>query len=551
MTPTSQCPEREIASGRSPTPTFERLLIVGLDGVTWDVLRPLMDAGRLPRLRTLVEQGASGVLQSTVPPITPAAWTTFLTGKNPGRHGIIDFERYDPLTNKLAFNSTFNVDHVRTLWRILGDKGLRVGSVNVPLTYPARAVNGFMVSGFETPGTDSDFVFPPALKSEILSRFPDPTLRAKWRGRFEENLKYISRSFRQGAEMTQWLGDRHGWDALMVVFKLTDNLQHKTWKYLDPRWSDRAPGRRDAAVRCFSDADEALGTLVDYAKSMNAGVMVVSDHGHGSLEGKIQVNLLLEQWGYLSVDAASQKFTRVRRLWDRMLGRTRKFARPGDVLHDLAVDFSRTRACVMHAGMAGFLYVNLKGRQPTGIVEPGEYEALRDEIRGRLLGEECHVVTPNGQRVPMFTAVHKTEQLYGCSREDQPWLPDLMLIPYSSLAVVRKIRGRRAVRWLPYSRLEGTHRPEGIIALAGPGVVHGKTIDGNIADCTPTALALLGIPVPDDMDGRVLAEVFEKMPQVRFEAAPSVGQTAAHKDVYSEGELAQVTERLSQLGYLE
>jgi len=554
MAPTpnsSNLPLRGPSPGQPAAPTFKRLLVVGLDGVTWDVLGPLMDQGLMPKLKTLVEGGASGVLHSTVPPITPSAWTTFLTGKNPGRHGIIDFERYDPLTNKLTFNSTFNVDHVRTLWQILGEKGLRVGSVNVPMTYPARPVNGFMVSGFETPDSRSDFVFPPDLKDEVLARFPDPTLRAKWRGSFGDNLDYISHSFRQGAEMTTWLGDRHGWDAMMVVFKLTDNLQHKTWKYLDPRWSDRAPGRRDAARRCFADADAALGALLEYAKSKDAGVMVVSDHGHGSLEGKVQVNLLLKQWGYLAVDSGAQKMTRVRHFWDRLRGRTKKFARSGDVLHDLAVDFTRTRACVMHAGMAGFLYLNLKGRQPTGIVEPGDYEIVREEVRGRLLGDECRVATPDGQSIPMFTAVHRTEELYGCSRDEQPWLPDLMLIPYPSLAVVRKIRGRRPVRWLPYARLEGTHRPEGIIAVAGPGVVRGKSVAGNIADCAPTALALLGFPVPDDMDGRVLTEVFERPLQVAFEAAPALTAASARDNVYSDRELEKVTARLSDLGYLE
>ena len=152
-----------------------RLLIIGLDGATFDVLNPLIAEGRMPRLREAIAAGASGRLRSTVPPITPAAWTTFLTGKNPGSHGVIDFERYDVHTNKLSFNSTRCLDHVRNLWQILGDHGLKVGSVNVPMTYPPTPVNGFLVSGFETPGPESDLVYPPALKNAILERWPDPT----------------------------------------------------------------------------------------------------------------------------------------------------------------------------------------------------------------------------------------------------------------------------------------------------------------------------------------------------------------------------------------
>lgn len=541
-----------------------RVLIVGLDGVTWDVLGPLMAQGRMPRLRGVCEQGVSGVLRSTTPPITPAAWTTFLTGKQPGKHGIIDFERYDVHTNKLAFNSTRCLDHVRNLWSILGARGHKVGSVNVPMTFPAVPVNGFMVSGFETPGVNSNFVYPPELKAEVLERWPDPTLRAKWRRSavggeavFAENLDYISRSFHQGADMTKWLGQRYGWDALMVVLKLTDNLQHKTWKYIDSRWSEREPKRCEMVKACFAEADRALGALLDYAAENDATVMIVSDHGHGSLEGKIHVNRLLEQWGYLVLEGgAAQGTTRIKQVWDRLRGKTKRFAREGNITDDLAVDFARTRGCVMHAGMAGFLYVNLKGRQPCGIVEPGEYEELRDEIRARLLSEECSAKHPDGHTIQLFPEVHKPEELYGCSRADQPWMPDLILIPYESLAVVRKIRGSRVVKWLPHDRIEGTHRPDGIIAAMGPEVAVGTKANAHIADCAPTILALMGQAIPDDMDGKVITGLFSSPPEVRFESATKGQLTlnsadGAAQEVYSKEQLQTLTDRLSDLGYLE
>lgn len=556
-----------VSEARERSGPARRVLIIGLDGVTWNVLRPLMDEGRMPRLRRVAEEGASGVLRSTTPPITPAAWTTFLTGKQPGSHGIIDFERYDVHTNKLAFNSTRCLDHVRNLWRILGDHDLKVGSVNVPMTYPAVPVNGFLISGFETPGPGSDFVHPPELKAEILSRWPDPTLRAKWRRSalrgdsfFVENLDYISRSFHQGASMTMWLGERFGWDALMVVLKLTDNLQHKTWKYIDPRWSGRNPRRCELIKKCFAEADRAVGALLDYAKANDASVLIVSDHGHGSLEGKIHVNRLLEQWGYLALQGGGARgMTRIRHIWDRLRGRTKRFSRMGNIAHDLAVDFERTRACVMHAGMAGFLYLNLRGRQPCGIVEPGEYETRRDEIRKRLLGGECQVRDPEGRAIRLFSEVHKPEELYGCSRDKQPWMPDLILTPHESLAVVRKIRGSSVVKWLPYSRIEGTHRPDGIIAACGPGIGRAAEIHTHIVNCAPTVLAMLGLPVPGDMEGRVIEELFESPPEVRFESAKVLGQATARTeparaqagDAYSEAELQKVTERLSDLGYLE
>lgn len=547
-------------SQRDDSAPAKRVLIIGLDGATFDVLNPLVEQGRMPRLGELLDRGASGILHSTVPPITPAAWTTFLTGKNPGAHGIIDFERYDVTTNTLRLNSTRRLAHVRSLWQILGDQGLRIGSINVPMTYPPEPVNGFLISGFETPGPHSDFVYPPEIKERILKQWPDPTLRTKWRrGRFgvddrlfQENVAYMANSFHQGAEMTQVLGDEHGWDVLMVVLKLIDNLQHKTWKHLDPRWADREPRRRDIARWGFEEADRALGRMLDYAREKDAHVLVVSDHGHGSLEGKVQPNLLLKRWGYLRLrGGGARSATRGRFMLDRWLGRTKRFARDGDVAHELAVDFTRTRACVMHAGMAGFLYINLTGRQPCGIVPPDEYDALRDELCERLLSDDCCTCDPQGRMIQLFSAVHKPEELYGCSRADQPWMPDLILVPHESLAVVRKIRGRAPVRWLSYRKMEGTHRSEGIVIAAGEGIAPTRDLQAGIIDCAPTILAMLGLPVPDDMQGRVLKEMFERPLTTRSVAATGSSDGAGGEEVYTQEDLQAITDRLSDLGYLE
>jgi predicted AlkP superfamily phosphohydrolase/phosphomutase len=550
----------------APTPRPDRagiarrVLIVGLDGATLEVLGPLMKEGRMPRLRTFIEAGTSGVLRSTVPPITPAAWTTSLTGKHPGTHGIIDFERYDVRTNALSFNTTRCLDRVRTIWQILGDKGFRVGSVNVPMTFPPAAVNGFMISGFETPSVTSDFTYPPELRNELLRQFPDYSYKTRWRRKtfggnavFAENLDHINRSFHQGAALTRFCGDKYGWDVLMVVFKLVDNLQHKTWRYIDERTRKRHPQRAEMTAQCFEQLDRAVGDLLDYAEQNGAHVLMLSDHGHGSLEGKVQANLLLRHWGYLvqrgPASRAAGRFQQiVRRQRKKRKG---KFsARNFSLADDLAVDFSRTRAAVMHAGMAGFLYINLRGRQETGIVDPNDYEPLRDELRQRLLAETAR--TLDGHTLQLFTEVHKPEELYGCSRESRDWLPDLLLIPTEALAVVRKIRGSTVVQWLPQRRWEGTHRPDGIFAAGGPGVASGKTVNTDIVNFAPTVLAMMGLNVPDDMEGRVINEMFDPPIEVGTEAmAHTESARDADQAVYSRKEEELLTQRLLDLGYLE
>lgn len=547
----------EPAAPRPLPPLAERLLIIGLDGATFDVLDPLMDAGRMPNLRAFIRRGVAGVLESTRPPITPAAWTTFMTGKGPGRHGIVDFEKYDVRTHTLTFNSTYEIQE-KTLWELLSEKGLRVGSINVPMTYPPRPVNGFLISGFETPSIDVDFTWPPELKHEILRQMPNYNYRTNWKRRFlggeallRANLEYICQSFEQGWELTRYCGEKFGWDVLMVVFKLVDNLQHKAWKYLDPRCRRLYPRRAELAADCFDRLDGVLGRLFDYAASRSATVLIMSDHGHGSLDGKAQPNLLLKNWGYLKLRSPWQRAGTRAEYWLHRLtkGRATRFEQGSRVIErELALDWSQTRACVMHAGIYGSLYINLKGRGPQGIVESHEYEALRDELTARLMAAET--LDPQGNPVPIFSAVYKTEELYGCSQEDRPDLPDLLLSPRPGLAVVRKIRGRQPVRWCSPSRLEGTHRVEGILALSGPQVRAGQRLDANIVDVTPTALAMLGLRVPVDMEGRVLREAFVVEPVVEREP-PIRKVLEEHGEVYSEEERRVLERRLSDLGYLE
>jgi predicted AlkP superfamily phosphohydrolase/phosphomutase len=538
-------------------PLTERLLIIGLDGATWDVLDPMIAAGRMPALQRFMAEGVAGVLQSTNPPITPAAWTTFMTGKGPGRHGIIDFEKYHVHTHELTFNSTFEIRE-QTLWELLSDKRLRIGSINVPMTYPPKPVNGFMISGFETPSIDAEFTYPPELKAEILREIPDYSYRTNWRRRtlggldvLRQNLDYICNSFDQSCQLTQYCGDKFGWDVLMVVMKLVDNLQHKAWKYLDPRFNHRYPQEAALTADCFNRLDEALARLFDYARRRDALVLIMSDHGHGSLDGKSQPNLLLKRWGYLKLRSPwEQAGQRGAYWWHRFTkGNATRFEQGNrSIESDLAVDWTRTRACVMHAGICGFLYINLKDRGPLGIVESADYERLRDEIAERL--RAARVRDPAGREVVVFAQVHKTEELYGCNRADFPDLPDLLLSPSPGLAVVRKIRGNQPVRWYSRRRLEGTHRAEGILALGGPNVHRGKRLDGHIVDITPTTLAALGLRVPVDMEGEVLKDAFLTEPIVERE--PPVEKAAEERaEVYTEEERRLLEKRLADLGYLE
>lgn len=148
-----------------------QILLIGLDGATWDLILPWVAEGRLPNLGALLREGSWGTLLSTVPPATFPAWSSFLTGLNPGRHGIFDFTRRKFGTYEVEFvNSTYR--RGRSLFRIASEAGKRVGVIGVPATYPPEKVNGFLISGFDAPvatGIDPSFVYPRELFSEIRS----------------------------------------------------------------------------------------------------------------------------------------------------------------------------------------------------------------------------------------------------------------------------------------------------------------------------------------------------------------------------------------------
>ena len=211
-----------------------------------------------------------------------------------------------------------------------------------------------------------------------------------------------------------------------------------------------------------------LGDLTEFARQNDALIVIMSDHGHGSLDGKAQPNMLLEKWGYLKIKS---RLTQARRRpiasSTGIRGGPPSASPPILASSTSSISTGRaTQACVMHAGIYGFLYISLKGRQPGGLVDPADYERMRDDLQQRFLNVTCR--NREGQTIQVFPEVYKTEELYKCSREEQPWLPDLLLGAYPGLAVVRKIRGSQPVRWSSRSRMEGTHRVEGILIVNGP-----------------------------------------------------------------------------------
>ena len=552
-----------------------KVFIVSLDGATFSVLRPLADQGYLPNLSRMMQQGVSAELDSVVPPVTAPAWTSFMTGKHPSKHGIFDFTRFRDSDYSWAIN---NASHIRgkTLWHILSNKGKRVVVLNLPYTYPPSDINGAVVCGWDAPSTASVFSSPAGLSAEILERFPDYKTNL-WVSElkpldsdeeFAEFTRRLKTGFEQQAEVALSLLEREDWDVFMVHFQQTDWIQHKLWTYIEQ--GCREPGNHspkvEATRECYRRFDQLVGKLFERVELSRAARIVLSDHGFGRLRGNIHPNHYLKEWGYLTLkEGQADKLRGVKDLFRKSRHKKlRQFYRTlqeagnafsssgranhqswadnvGDVLGSRGAswDWAKTKAATIYAYQMGFVYVNLVGRGPQGIVTPGtEYENLIADLISRFR-QIRHPHT--GEK--LLVDVVRGSDIYPAST-DGVLLPDLVLIPADGYGFSFTVADTP-----PEVSEEGTHRHDGVLLMEGQSLAHPAALRPNLIDLAPTVLHMLGLPVPQDMDGRVLEEVLADGQPVLFEEAGDISAEAPQSYDAQESEL--IEQRLKGLGYLE
>ncbi len=523
------------------------ILVVALDGATFDLLSPWLAEGTLPTLARLIAAGASGELSSTLPPLTAPAWVSFMTGKNPGKHGIFDFFR--PHAADLDQYEMVNSSHIRAklFWDYLSEAGKRVGVLNVPVTHPPRPVNGYLVPGLLSPD-QGQTCYPPDLLLPYQKELgpyrltPDLLYQPDNTAVFIADLHALCDS---QSRYAQRLCADHSTDFLMVHFLAPDIAQHKLWHYSDPShpWYDPAQAAQyGSALRdLFARLDQAIADLIALMPAETT-VLVMSDHGFGPSHQIVNLNQFFIQTGLM-------KLKRGWRVWGRqsLFKRPRLWRWAGRWLRPVAfadVDWAQTTAYSL--GHIGQVYLNVNGRQPFGIVEPDGYETVRAQVMAhlRLLR---HPVTGQPlveQMIVREAAVHGPYLDHG---------PDLHLVldGYRTMAYPMFAADGRIVTEQRLGN-SGDHRANGILIAAGPAIKAGHTVTAaRLVDLAPTILYLLGVPVPDDMDGRVLGEAIVEPYQ---RARPVVFQTAVSPPdpitLLNQSEADEVARRLRNLGYL-
>ena len=644
-----------------PTAAAYKVLLIGLDGATWHLLRPWVDAGQLPNLRRLMSNGAWGPLTSTILPQTPPAWTSMVTGVHPGRHGIFSFIRRRPGTYEKEL-TTSRHRRREPLWDITGRVSKRSIILDLPLTFPPDPVHGIMVSGLGTPGWTSDFVWPRELKEAIIGQFGPYEFDIYFSGDMAKYLEEAVRMTEHRIGVARYLLRTQPWDFFMVVLTTPDRLQHVAWKFMDehhPDYDPREAARYRATILHFYQLiDQAVGEFAAWVDE-NTVVIIASDHGFGPVHTKVALSRWLSAEGLLVLGSERHTLLAPREIKPHQIRgggevdltrgpetllalRVRQpndyaglvfevpglkhtsnyelravvgeatmgaalelndLGRPGGQIIGGATltggpqevtavfqpqtdpvqimvamttyggnpagqievqsvslteleDWRRTSAYILDIGEAPESHrirINLRSREPHGIIEPGaEYERLRETMIAKLKS----LCDPAGR--PLFAGVHRDEEAFpGPCREDAA---DVLVVFAAGVAGTKTPSRADMAGPVSYRSNEGysgKHEKSGVLAVKGPPIKEGIEVSAEIVDVCPTVLHLLDVLIPHDLDGRVLWEIFTPTFQATHPvraavpAARSGPYGGGQGEQYTAEERQQVEERLRRLGYID
>lgn len=540
-----------------------KVYVIGFDGASWRFIEPLLRRGEMPHFQRLMEEGSHGELLSTIPFQSAAAWVTFMTGKNSGKHGVYMFNDYDALSYSYA-GRTANSRYFsgQTIFDIVGQLGGTVAAIRVPITYPAWPVSGIMVSGFPTPGDTPDSFYPAALREEVgrVAQPDEPDFRLL---STEEQVRSLEGQMDRMSALVSSLIERPT-DLFMVVHRVPDPVHHFFLKFVDQRTpaytSAEAQRWGDVVNRFYRRMDTALGETLAHVSPEDT-ILVISDHG-GAITPPRQVNLnvWLAARGLLTPREQAKSFKeQVYALNQRVMpARVRTMLRsraPRGVRGELkqmwqglqAIDFSRTQAYhfpMKNPPLAGIV-INVRGRQPEGTVAPEEYEALRE----RLMREVQELRDPRtGERI--VASVYRREDIYHGQYVDRA--PDIV-VWFHDMYKEGPLAQGPVVGEVPFDELvqvPGSHDEKGILLAMGPGIARGQTLEGaRLIDMPPTILHAMGLPVPSDMDGQVLTQLFVDGAR-EIESVEMALSRQSAESYLSEDEEQQIKEKLKGWGYL-
>jgi len=535
-----------------------KILIIGLDGVSWDVLTEDVLEKHMPNLLKIKRSGTSGSLTSTLPNIiTPAAWPTAISGVLPHKHGLAHFYRYRFEDNKICHT---NASMLRTpnIFHYLSEQDLRVAMINVPSTFPVYPVNGYLIAGMGCPGAISEFVYPPEFKQELLNKIPDYSINfysdkevrhrlklGSSQQEFAAAIQKIEQLFEQRWAAAELITVQSPIDVMMVQFQQVDFLMHQCWPYVDPNTRDRYPWFRDGVFKFYEKLDSVIGNFINLLNHESLTV-VMSDHGFGSSPYTVNPNRMLIDWGYI---CPSGPFARSIRRTRLNFSSSKKRESDIPVSLRLPINWHKTRAIVLLHPLYSALYFNIKGRQPGGCVCVNDVPALIKEIKAKFMSVE-HPDT--GCKI--FESVVTPKEYFGEDSLEESF-GDLMLISrYEYHHSDSCKRNRAATGRSDMKEINGSnHYPDGVFALSGINIKANHTSNAHIADIAPTIYSWLNMDIPYEVDGKTIEAAFTTAPRIQKNSQPhypALFKKGEMDSDISKEEEKILAEHLEGLGYL-
>jgi predicted AlkP superfamily phosphohydrolase/phosphomutase len=524
-----------------------KVLIIGLDGGTWKILKPMMDNGIMPNLKKLVDNGASGILKSTVPPVTAPAWASFQTGVNPGKHGIYDFQMHNRGSKQLRFVNSGSLCYP-TFWELAAERAYKVISINVPLTYPAKRVeNWTQVGGFLSPRVTESFVHPKELLRKLEEHAYQIAVGSLYR-RFrlglddfiDENINIEKKRFGLARELAQG----QPWDLMMVHNQSIDGVQHVYYPYLDPNYPEYQNPDSRKIHEFYKATDDCIGKLIEICPD-STYVFVVSDHGFKRTKSEVNLNNWLSKKGFLRFNKKRILIKTITQflvdldkfnLRQKILGRCLKNLGGMRIAPKFAkffLDWDNTKAYMLNGNTFGNIFLSCRQEDRSGLLT-------------HITTELLQLADSNGQKV--VKKVLESKKYFQGEAVDS--LPDLFMEPEEDYVFSISIMRSRKIFYTPdKSKLQGTHHLDGIFVAYGPTIKQGRLKTASIMDVAPTVLGLLEVPIPTWMDGKVIDTIFHEKPKVRFcEQDRKVAHVSRETERASDEQI--IRDRLKGLGYL-
>lgn len=524
---------------------MSRVLLIGWDGADWRILDPLLEQGALPNLQALIEGGHRSVLKSTIPTHSWAAWPSFMTGVNPADHGVYDILETVPGTHK-QYPVTYRSIRERTFLADLAAAGREAVYIDLPLTFPPPEIDGKVVAGGVLP-KGRPFTHPADLAGELeRAGVPWPINGMSWttfRNRPDAYLAEALEVTGKRIRATEWLMDNTDWDFLMSVWVSVDRTQHCLSNYVGPDHPDyprlSTTPRAQKVVDVYRQLDDALASFLSRTREDDI-VLFISDHGFQSTSRAVHMDHLLKKLGYLEFSASNVVFGPMQWGWIRSIARKAYdvLGLHGKVSLPQPVNWGKTRAYTSIRSTGEGVSINLAGREPGGIVDPADYEPLREELLERLSG----FIDPETGRPPV-KAAYRREEIFKGKHADRA--PDILLEPDEQYSLTHARTAVEKADWLA-----GDHRIAGVIVAKGPntGPFEEPPL---LVDMAPTILAALDAPASVQHTGRVLHEVVGHEATVHAGETAGTGEVAGAEPSVTDTEADEMEEHLRGLGYLE